>query len=172
MKIKRNFAFLTVFVAIVELLATTAFASTFDQNTGTGVVGKGEVQSVFRWNNFAAQQEANNVLFSYSSSRSYDVTIEFDTGNPVSPRGTTHLVVNQNQETPVTGSVDARKNGQYSGWNLTGLGTITVSGDPLPSIGDGCPNSNLATCHVTAVTLISSTGGLFVTWRGNTVQLQ
>jgi len=97
MKIKRNFAFFTVFVAIVALLATTAFASTFDQNTGTGVVGKGEVQSVFRWNNFAAQQEANNVLFSYSSSRSYDVTIEFDTGNPVSPRGTTHLVVNQNQ---------------------------------------------------------------------------
>ena len=171
MKIKRNFAFFTVFVAIVALLATTAFASTFDQNTGTGVVGKGEVQSVFRWNNFAAQQEANNVLFSYSSSRSYDVTIEFDTGNPVSPRGTTHLVVNQNQETPVTGSVDARKNGQYSGWNLTGLGP-TVSGDPLPSVGDACPNSVLATCHVTAVTLVSSTGGLFVTWRGNTVQLQ
>lgn len=171
MKIKRNFAFFTVFVAVAALLTTTAFASTFDQYSGTGFVGKGEVQSVFRWNNFATQQEANNVLFSYNSSRSYDVTIEFDTGNPASPHGTTHLVVNQNQETSVTGSVDTRKNGQYSGWNLTGLGP-TVSGDPLPSVGDACPNGDLATCHVTAVTLISSTGGLFVTWRGNTVQLQ
>ena len=173
MKIKKNFAFCTVFAAVTALLATTAFASvTFDQNTGTGFVGKGEVQSVFRWNNYAAQQQANNVLFSYNSSSSYDVTIEFETGNPANPLGTTHYVVNQNKATSVIGSVDARKNGQYSGWNLTGLGTPTVSGDPLPSIGDGCPNGTLATCHVTAVTLISSTGGLFVTWHDNTVQLQ
>jgi hypothetical protein len=158
--------------AAFAVVSTAAVASvTFDPSTGTGFVGKGDVQLVFGWNNAAAQSRSTSVTFKYQASTTYDVTIDFDTGNPL--HNVTHHSVTQNTSTAVTSAIasEARKTGQYTGWNLTGLGATTTSGDPVPNVGDSCPNGNLGTCQVTAVTPISSVGGLYVTYGGNSVLL-
>lgn len=148
--------------AVLALGASGAAASvSFDPSTGTGFVGKGDVQTVFAWNNATAQTQAQKVSFAYNATNTYDVTIEFDTGGI---HNTTHHTVTQGKSTTVSSSVasDPRKTGQYTGWNLTGLGTTTTSGDTIPAVGDPCPNGDLGTCSVTAVTLTASTGGLYV----------
>lgn len=144
------------------VLAGSASATvTFDPGSGTGFVGKGDVQTAFAWNNATAQAQVNNVSFSYDAASTYDVTIEFDTGGV---HNTTHHIVTQDKSTTVSASVasDPRHTGQYTGWNLTGLGTTTTTGDTIPSAGDSCPNGDLGTCHVTDVTQTGSTGGLYV----------
>jgi hypothetical protein len=148
--------------ASVALVATAALATvTFDPNTGIGFVGKGDVQTVWGWNNAVAQAQANNVTFSYNSSDSYDVTIEFTTG-PV--HNITDHIVTQHKSTAVSATVssDPRRTGQYTGWYLTGLGSVTTTGDAVPAVGDSCPNGDHDDCHVIAVTVVSSTGsGLY-----------
>jgi hypothetical protein len=145
------------------VLATSASATvTFDPSTGTGFVGKGDVQTAFGWNNQIAQAQANNVSFEYDATKTYDVTIEFDTGGV---HNTTHHTVTQSKDTMVSASVaySARQSpNQYTGWNLTGLGTTTTTGDSIPSVGDSCSNGDLGTCQVTDVELTSSSGGLYV----------
>jgi hypothetical protein len=149
-------------IAAIAVTATAAYAAViFNQETGQGFVGKGDVQIKFGWNNAVAQAQANNVSFSYNSTDTYDVKIEFDTG--VGTRGEQHHTVTQGKSTSVSATVasDPRKTGQYTGWNLTGLGATTVTGDAIPTVGDSCPNGDLP-CQVTGVALISSTGGLYV----------
>ena len=94
----------------------------------------------------------------------YDVTIEFSTGNPDHPKSIEDHVVTQETSSSITASVasDPRKTGQYTGWNLKGFGATITSGDAVPAVGDTCPNGDLGDCVVTAVTLISSSGGLYV----------
>ena len=47
-------------------LATTAQAAvTFDPETGTGFVGKGDVQVAFGWNNAQFQANATGLSFAY-----------------------------------------------------------------------------------------------------------
>jgi len=160
---------------LLAAAAATAFVSTaawaivtFDPDTGYGFVGKGDVQTPFGWNNAAAQREARNVSFTYQATESYDVTIEFDTGNPANPRSVNHHVVTQEKTSAVSASIasDPRRTGQWTGWNLNGFGTQTVTGEAVPNVGDPCPNGNLGTCTVTAVSLGSSTGGLYANHNG------
>lgn len=149
----------------MALVSTAAWATvTFNPSTGIGFVGKGDVQVPFGWNNAKAQQQANNVTFEYNSTSSYDVTIEFSTGNPDHPKSIGTHTVTQDKSTTVASSIasDPRKTGQYTGWNLRGNVTTTTSGDAVPSVGDSCPNGDLGDCVVTAVTPVSSTGGLYV----------
>lgn len=161
--------------ATMVLAATAAFATvTFDPNTGTGFVGKGDVQLAFGWNNAMVQANATGVSFEYDSSATYDVTIEFDTGN--SDHNVTHHTLTQNKATAVNdqvvSSMRTNTHGDLTGFNLTGLGTPIVTGDAIPNVGDPCPNGNLGTCTVTAVTLISGgAGGLYVVYGGNKVLL-
>ena len=149
----------------MALVSTAAWATvTFDSSTGVGFVGKGDVQVPFGWNNAKAQQQANNVTFNYDSTSTYDVTIEFSTGNPDHPKSIEDHVVTQEKSSTVAASVasDPRKTGQYTGWNLRGFGVTTTTGDAVPTVGDSCPNGDLGDCVVTAVTPVSSTGGLYV----------
>lgn len=158
MKMKKA---LIALVAVVST-ATLAYAAvTFDPSTGTGFVGKGDVQTVFGWNNSVAQAQANNVSFAYDATVTYDVVITFTTGGV---HNTMDHTVTQNKSTTVSASVasDPRHTGQWTGWNLTGLGATTTSGDTLPSVGDSCPNGDNNDCVVQSVTPTSSTGGLYV----------
>lgn len=55
-------------IGAIALLATAAHAVvTFDPATGTGFVGKGDVQLVYSWNNKALQDNANLVQFQATS---------------------------------------------------------------------------------------------------------
>lgn len=150
--------------AAMVALAAIAFAgalTTFDPSTGIGFVGKGDLQTPWVWNNQKLQAEAANVDFSYVATSDYDVTCEFDTG----PTGHVihHVIttpVNDSVATDVTKTTRKNPQGDVTGFNLTGLGTPSGSGDPVPEVGATCPgNSGLGL--VTAVTLIGSTGGLY-----------
>jgi hypothetical protein len=147
MKIKRNFTFFTVFAAVAALLAVTAFASvTFDPNTGTGFVGKGDVQLVLGLNN--AQVQNTPVSFTYSSSSttvtSYTWTCDRDSGPQTQERANVTTVTNSTQG--IVGSL-ARVKNQITGFNLLGWNgapTITSTsehdGNPIGSCPDKWTN--------------------------------
>ncbi|MDQ4001232.1 MAG: hypothetical protein M3283_09585 [Actinomycetota bacterium] len=122
------------------------------------------MQLVYGWNNQALQNKASGVTFTYDASETYDVTIEFDTGNPDRPRSIQHHTATQNKSTTVNSSIayEPRTRNQITGFNLLGLGSTSTSGDQIPQVGDSCPNGNVGTCVVTDVQLASSTGGLYV----------
>ena len=164
--------YLAMGMALVAMLVAAGAvyaAVTFDTSTGTGFAGKGDVQLAFGWNNSALQKNASGVTFSYNSTDTYDVTIEFDSGNPDNPRSVNHHTVTQNKATNVNSSVayDPRVKNQITGFNLRGFGATTVSGDPIPAVGDSCPNGD--NCVVTAVEKVSSSGGLYANYGTSSV---
>jgi hypothetical protein len=85
------------------------------------------------------------------------------TGNPEQPKSVNTHTITQGKSTSIAASIaaDPRKTGQYTGWNLNGLGTTTVTGDTIPREGESCPNGNLG-CVVLEVEPVSSSGGLYV----------
>jgi hypothetical protein len=65
-----------------------------------------------------------------------------------------------------------RKSDRLDGFNLSSFGTTTYEGT-VPVLGDACVGNQDGIDHIgtwSAVTLVSSTGGLFVTYNGNSVQ--
>lgn len=142
----------------------------FDSSTGQGFVGKGDVQTAFGWNNAQLQANAGALTFTYVETATYEAVAEWTTGP--SHNRTTHEVT-QTRSSSVKGSVlfDARKQTQITGFNLTGLGEVVVSGGPIPTVGS--PALGIGTNAIwTSVTQISSTTGLFVQFGDQTVQLQ
>jgi len=136
-----------------------------------GFAGKGDVQLAFSWNNAQVQANAGGITFTYNATATYDVTIEFDTGNPT--KTVSHHTIAHNTSEAVTDTVlfTDRTKKQISGFLLNSIGSITTSGDPVPSVGDSCPNGNLGTCFVTAVTPLTSTGALSVNFGTSSVPL-
>jgi hypothetical protein len=153
--------FVPMIVLFVLLFATTiVFAAvTFDPATGTGFVGKGDVQLVFGWNNKALQDNADSVQFQASSVVVTEVSwICTNTNNENT----------QERERTTTSTVEgvvssiARERNQITGFNLTGYsGTTTVSaptteGPPLNS----CPSGPWSlTTPAGDPEVVSSTGG-------------
>jgi hypothetical protein len=158
--------------AAFAVLSTAAMATvTFDPATGTGFVGKGDVQTAFGWNNAAAQNNAKAVTFSYRLQNKYDVTCEWETvtGGPHSKTivhdVTTKKVTNVND----TVAYDARQMKQYTGYILSGFGSQTSTGTE-PVLGGSCPNGGDGV--IVDVVQTESSGGFFVTYNGVSVQLQ
>lgn len=158
-------------LAVLAVAAGAALATvTFDVATGKGFVGKGDVQLAFGWNNAKLQAQAGNVSFSYVQveAADYEVVCEFDTpGNKHSTHHvqTTHKSLNDSLSFDVTKANRQNPRGDVTGFNLTGATNVqqTASGDPIPSVGDGCPgNSGLGAITGVTVTSSSSTGGLYV----------
>lgn len=158
--------------AATALVSTAALASvTFDSSSGTGFVGKGDIQLLYGWNNAKAQSNAKLVSFGYDATDTYDVECQWTTttGGP-SPKEILHDI-NVPRHTRIASSVaaDPRKTGQYTGYNLSGFGSTTSEGT-VPVVGGACPgNSNVGI--ITAVTQTGSTGGLSVTFNGITYPL-
>jgi opacity protein-like surface antigen len=136
-------------VAVLAFGATAAFATvTFDPSTGTGFVGKGDVQVPWGWNNQKLQEEAENVDFYYESieSADYAVTCEWNTTTGGPHPTTIHHVVTTHKDIEANVAFDStketRKNhqGYVTGFNLTGKSneTSTTSGG-IPEVGDPCP---------------------------------
>jgi hypothetical protein len=131
-------------------------SASFDPISGTGFVGKGDVQQVFALNNKQIQADALNVKFAYNETDSsdYAVTCQFDTG---SGSHVVHHVINTTDSLSDTVAYDAtsasRTNpkGNVTGFNLTGSANqVTTSSGAVPQVGDSCPgNSGLG--PITAV---------------------
>ena len=163
--------YLAMGLALIAMLvaAGAVFAAvTFNSSTGTGFVGKGDVQLAFGWNNAKLQSNASGVSFTYNAKDTYDVTCEWDTETG---HGTVHHDITVPRHTGVNSTIayDARVRNQITGFNLTGFGA-TVTDGTVPVVGGACPgNSDIAI--ITAVTLTGSTGGLYVNYGGTSVLL-
>lgn len=159
-----------IFVLLV-LMTVTSFASvTFDATTGLGFVGKGDVQLAFGWNNATLQNNASGVTFSYDVVDTYEVTAEWTTSE--GKKGVKTHTITVIRQVSVSASVlsSARVHKQVDGFYLLGLGTETSSGT-VPVVGDNFNDGNDVK-PITAVTLLSSTGGgLTVNYGGVSVAL-
>ncbi|MCL7747515.1 hypothetical protein [Halalkalibacter alkaliphilus] len=144
----------------MSLFASSTFAAvSFDSETGKGFVGKGDVQTALGFNNKQLQDNAGELAFTYESVQSFEVTVEWTTGEGTKGEKT-HLVEHKRTST-VTGNVayDARTAKQVTGFNLTNFGEKTEAGN-IPKVGETFPGNSGH--EVTKVELVSSTNTLYV----------
>ncbi|UBV44535.1 hypothetical protein LAJ19_17320 (plasmid) [Deinococcus taeanensis] len=145
----------------------------FNASTGTGFVGKGDVQLAFGWNNQALQKNAKYVTFTYNATESYhyDCTFTVVVGRD---RVAQPQTVTRGRSAAVNATItnDARVRNQITGFNLTGMSAFT-SDSTVPLDGGSCPGGPLHDGVISNVTLdsASSTGGLFVNYNGVSVTL-
>jgi hypothetical protein len=144
-------------------ISTAAYATvTFDSGTGTGFVGKGDVQLALGMNN--AQVQNATLAFTYDSTVVSEVSwiCTNDKNEQTQERERTTT----SSSTGVVSSV-ARVKNQVTGYNLNGYqggstsSTSSTDGPPLNS----CPNANgnwSLTTPAGDAEILSSTGGLFV----------
>ena len=166
----------SVVLALGAVLASAALAYatvTFDPTSGTGFVGKGDVQAAFGWNNAALQHNASAVTFTYFVEDHYDVACEWTSaaadpnGKPIVygitiPR---HAMVNSSI------AYNPRVRNQISGFTLGGFGTFAADVN-VPVVGASCPGLAYIGAIVSSVTRSSAYGGLFVSHGGTSVLLQ
>jgi hypothetical protein len=160
------------------MLATLMFASiasaavTFDSATGTGFVGKGDVQLAFGWNNSQLQKNAAGIAFTYNATDTYEAVCTFVTGEGT--RGERTHNVEHNKRTGVKSVItyDARVRNQITGFTLTGLGETTTTGGSVPVVGGACMGNPGHDGEWSSVTLTGSTGGLYVSYEGTSKFLQ
>ena len=170
MKTMRKLTILGAFVLVAAIAAVGAFAAvTFDPATGTGFVGKGDVQTAFGWNNAQLQANAGGVAFSFSQTIDEELTCNPGNSQNVNARreGTREGTIG------AAVSYDARRRNQINGFILTGFGAsfenVILSGTPTDQAFANCVNNN------GTVTVVSSNNGplaLYVSHGGSLVQLQ
>ncbi|WP_423800203.1 hypothetical protein [Neobacillus sp. SAB-20_R2A] len=143
------------------IMASSAFAAvTIDPSTGKGFVGKGDVQTALGYNNAKMQAEANNLVFTYKSEETYAITVTWDTGEGTRGEETHYVAHERTSSVDSNVSYDPRKANQYTGFNLIGYEGILTEVGNIPAVGEEFPGNSGHT--VTAVELVSSTGGLYV----------
>jgi hypothetical protein len=150
--------FVSVLVLVALLFATTAaFAAvTFDPATGTGFVGKGDVQLVYEWNNKALQDNADSVKFRASSEVVTEVSwvCTKDNGNTNERARTTTTTIEG-----VVSSV-ARERNQITGFILNGYsGTVEETEETDGPALNSCPDKWELTTPAGDPEVVSSTGG-------------
>jgi hypothetical protein len=164
----RNFAFAVCAAAV----ASAAYATvSFDPSSGTGFVGKGDVQLALGWNNAALQKNAPALKFTYQVQDRYDATCEWTTTG--SGKTIYHDVTVKNTvQVYDTVSFDARTHQRIDGFILKGFGTVSQNIDP-PTTGGPCLGAGRQQGTWTDVVETSSPGGLYVTdpTNGNDVRL-
>lgn len=163
-------------VAAAGLLAASSYAIsavTFDAGTGTGFVGKGDVQLAFGWNNAQLQANAGGISFKYDLSEDYTAVCTFTTGEGT--RGQRTHNVKHKTSTMVSSAIsyDARSRNQITGFTLKGIGS-TIEIVPVPVLGGECPGNEGHTGTWSSVNKVegSETGGLYVSYGGNSILLQ
>lgn len=160
----------TAFAASLALAAPATAAVSFDPGTGTGFVGKGDVQTAFTWNNQQLQKNASGVSFSYESADNYSAVCEWITGEGTRGQKTHDVTHKVSTSVASTIAYDPRVKNQITGFNLNGLGTTTSSGT-VPVVDGPCMGNSGHGGTWTSVELTSSSGGLYVTYSGTSVQL-
>jgi hypothetical protein len=158
--------------AATAMISTAAYAAvTFDADTGTGFVGKGDVQLAFGWNNAALQKNAAGVTFVYNAVDTYEAICTWTTGEGT--RGEKTHNGERKRTSGVNSSIayDARVRNQITGFNLTGFRETSTIGQDAPVVGDPCPGNQGHEGVWTSVEQTGSTGGLFVNYGGNAVQI-
>jgi hypothetical protein len=163
---------------LVIAMATPSLAMIeFDPETGTGFIGKGDVQSAFDWNNAALQRNVSEITFTYNAVNVYNVIVKWETTTGgKDPKTITHSNVHEINVT-VNGGIqhEERVHKQVDGFVLKGFTGETESIGSIPAVGDVFnPNNGTAGAkkYITAVELVSSTGGMYVNFDGSSVLLE
>jgi hypothetical protein len=128
-------ALVAMFVAAGAVFA----AVTFDPATGTGFVGKGDVQLAFNLNNKQLQQNASKVSFTYEEVGEYTLLCKADDKtNPktgvVTP-GAEKEFKNRAQSVQSSVQGDPRQvkgQNQFTGFNLSGITSTVTTGESCP----------------------------------------
>lgn len=159
----------------LALASTAALAEVvFDANTGTGFVGKGDVQEAFGWNDAGLQLLAGGVTFTYGYTAVYQAVCTFTTGEGT--RGEKIHNVPHSEEMDVSSSVVValRRNPQakVTGFNLTGFGGDFSESGELPTVGAACPGNQGHGGVWTSVTALpGGEGGLYANYGDQKVLL-
>lgn len=115
--------------AAAVLTARPALATvTFDPATGTGFVGKGDVQTAFDWNNQQLQSKAAGVTLAYDTTTHYSATCEWVTGAGTKGQKTHDITLSRHSGVNSTVAYDARVKTQITGVTLKGFGDSTTDG--------------------------------------------
>lgn len=148
--------------AATALVAAPALAAvTFDPATGTGFVGKGDVQVALGLNNKQLQDAAAGLAFTYDATTVTEAT--WSCSNEHNQNVQQRRRTTTTTTSGVVSSV-ARERNQITGFQLTGFegSSVTESSDGPPL--HSCPNarSTYALDSGSTTEEVSSSGGLFV----------
>ena len=141
--------FLAMGLALVAMLvaAGAAFAAyTFDPATGTGFVGKGDVQLIYGYNNQQLQTNASKIDFRAITTSETSWTCSRPAPTPQDPnreitQQRNNTTTAQGLATTVARETSKGKNGPVTGFNLTGYDsppTVIASDGPATA---SCPAS-------------------------------
>ena len=155
--------------AAAACVSTAAFASiSFNPTTGTGFIGKGDVQSALGLNNpqLQALYAAGGLNFAFTENVDYKYVCTWiaDDGQtePVAKNKTIKVKKSLNVSLNVQGrDISSGINGPNTGFIINGFGGTTTS-EPIPMVGDACDAGDGARPKpgtVTSVTVNSNTGG-------------
>ena len=161
---------LTAPVSAKAIVSAPLATITFDPFTGTGFVGKGDVQLFYGWNNQKLQQHAAFIDFQYnvSETTSWTCTKTWYTG----PNQTEHEVVQVRQNsTSIQGllttegrNISQGVNGPNTGFIISPAGALTVESDG-PAVGS-CPAQPSGFVYDGNAATTSNGGGLQITVNG------
>lgn len=184
-----------ILAAAAALAASTAALAevSFNPSTGTGFVGKGDVQLAFGWNNATLQRNAGSVTFTYATTATYEVTCEWNTYTNGNKNHEAKTIPHKEVDglsiaSRALAAKDLRTNkqGDVTGFNLIGYTSAAPTGGAVPTVGDATwcnahgmgplenPNTDSHDgAVVTAVTLQagSESAGLFVNYGDVSVAL-
>lgn len=119
-------------LALVSLFAAmSANASVIYDENGVGFVGKGDIQSLFDWNNSQLQENASLLEFRFITAGSVTWQCEWFTG----PTQKRHVNSVSTHAVDTSAAIDPRKNskGMITGFNLSGT---VDGGEEAYGIGD------------------------------------
>jgi hypothetical protein len=153
----------------LALVSSMALAEvTFDAATGTGFVGKGDVQDAFGWDNHDLQANAGGLSFSYGAIQDYAFTCQWFTGPAHNRR---KHEVTETVSVGISGSVnhEARIHMQIDGFHMTGYGDVFTESGTVPAVGGSCPQGNSGV--IIAVQSLGGEGGLYVQYGEQKVLL-
>ncbi len=166
-KVRKLYLAIALALAAMLVAASAAMAAvTFDPATGTGFVGKGDVQLAFNWNNAQLQTNASKVSFSYVETTTYEATCTWVTGEGTRGEKTHNVDHNKISNLFDVIAYEARTNRQITGFILKGVQSTTETGS-VPVVGEACPGNPGTDGTWSAVTEIGSSSALYVDYDGN-----
>ena len=160
-------------VASLALAAPASAAVTFDPATGTGFVGKGDVQTALVLNNKQVQEQANTIAgqFTYQATRVVVTETEWTCTNSrnENEQYRERTTTTTSSTTGVVTAVTRDSKKQVTGFNLLGYSsststsTSTSEGNQLNSCPDSSSTWYLSTPAGDPIVVSDeTTGGLFV----------
>jgi hypothetical protein len=158
------------FAGLMAMAAPAMAVVTFDAATGTGFVGKGDVQTVFNWTNNVLQNSASSVDFRVNSTvetvwtcTKVVVQGNDETREIVQARSTTSST--QGLITTVARENSKGKDGAVTGFYLKGYEGTPVSVTDGPAAGT-CPSDPSGFVYDGNAVTTETGGGLQVTHDG------